>query len=136
MEEEHEQSEEEEEAEEAINDFWQIDYAGDQADDASNDGCIWMWVLLRLGNGRSGRHAVEGMRYPNFADMWGFIMREPAQLVPLEGLCRMEADLRPAFLSRELYGKGIYQESIAIVAEGGLETVIEKTGDTIASMLK
>jgi len=36
----------------------------------------------------------------------------------------------------ELYGKGIYQESIAIVAEGGLETVIEKTGDTIASMLK
>ena len=37
---------------------------------------------------------------------------------------------------RELYGKGIYQESIAIVAEGGLETVIEKTGDTIASMLK
>ena len=37
---------------------------------------------------------------------------------------------------RELYGKGIYQESIAIVAEGGLETVIEKTGHSIESLLK
>ena len=37
---------------------------------------------------------------------------------------------------RELYGKGIYQESIAIVAEGGLETVIEKTEHSIESLLK
>ena len=107
MEEEQEQSEEEEETEEARNDFWQIDYAGDQADDPSNDGCLWMWVLWRLGNGRSGRHAVEGMRYPNFADMWGFIMREPAKIVPFEGLCRMEAaaGLRPALLAHEWYGE-------------------------------
>lgn len=35
---------------------------------------------------------------------------------------------------RELYGTGIYQESIAIVAAGGLETVIETTAKTIESM--
>jgi hypothetical protein len=37
---------------------------------------------------------------------------------------------------RELYGKGIYQESIAIVAEGGLEAVIETVGKKIESILK
>ena len=37
---------------------------------------------------------------------------------------------------RELYGTGIYQESIAIVEAGGLETVIEVTSEKIESMLK
>lgn len=37
---------------------------------------------------------------------------------------------------RELYGKGIYQESIAIVAEGGLETVIETVGKKIEALLQ
>ncbi len=37
---------------------------------------------------------------------------------------------------RELYGTGIYQESIAIVAEGGLETVVETTTKIIKNMLE
>jgi len=36
----------------------------------------------------------------------------------------------------ELYGKGIYQESIAIVAEGSLETVIKTIGERISSMIQ
>ena len=36
---------------------------------------------------------------------------------------------------RELYGKGIYQETIAIVAAGGLETVIEQVGHEIQRQL-
>ena len=36
----------------------------------------------------------------------------------------------------ELYGKGIYQESIAIVAEGSLETVIDTIGERINSMIQ
>lgn len=36
---------------------------------------------------------------------------------------------------RELYGKGIYQETIAIVAAGGLETVIEQVGQEIQYQL-
>jgi len=41
----------------------------------------------------------------------------------------------PSYLPpRELYGKGIYQESIAIAAEGSLETVTEKIGEKIDSM--
>ena len=62
-----------------------------------------MHVLWWLGNGRRGSHVVEGVRYPDFADMWNFIMREPAILVPFEGLCRMEAaaHLRPALPAHE-----------------------------------
>ena len=37
---------------------------------------------------------------------------------------------------RELYDKGIYQESIAITAAGSLETVIETLGDQIESFMK
>ena len=37
---------------------------------------------------------------------------------------------------RELYGRGIYQESIAIVAEGSLETVIDTIGERINSMIQ
>ena len=37
---------------------------------------------------------------------------------------------------RELYGKGIYQESIAIVAEGSLEIVIDTIGERINSMIQ
>ena len=40
-----------------------------------------MWVLGCLGNGNNGRHVVEGMRYPNFADMWNFIMRWPLRVL-------------------------------------------------------
>jgi hypothetical protein len=36
----------------------------------------------------------------------------------------------------ELYGKGIYQESIAIVAAGGLETVIKTISEKVGSLLK
>ena len=37
---------------------------------------------------------------------------------------------------RELYGKGIYQETIAITAPGSLETVIETVGKKIEALLQ
>ncbi|SVD17955.1 uncharacterized protein METZ01_LOCUS370809, partial [marine metagenome] len=37
---------------------------------------------------------------------------------------------------RELYGKGIYQESIAITAAGSLERVIDSIGCQIEELLK
>ena len=67
-----------------------------------------MWVLGCLGNGSSGRHNVEGMRYPNFADMWNFIMRLPlTTLVPFEAICRMEAasDSRPLLQVHRWFNK-------------------------------
>ena len=93
--------------EEGDDDFWLIDFNKLDADDPSGDGCLWMHVLQCLGNGRYGRHAVQGMRYPNFADMWSFILREPAALVPFEGVCRMEAaaDLRQALPAQKWYSK-------------------------------
>jgi hypothetical protein len=40
---------------------------------------------------------------------------------------------QPGYLPRsDTYGKGIYQESIAMVAPGALERVIEQVGDQIA----
>ena len=37
---------------------------------------------------------------------------------------------------KEIYGTGIYEESIAIVAEGSLEKVIEDITNTIEDLLK
>ena len=42
----------------------------------------------------------------------------------------------PSYLPpREVYGRGIYQESIALLAPGSLERLIEAAGDAIAAML-
>jgi hypothetical protein len=81
---------------------------GTLGDASASGGCLWMWVLGCLGNGNNGRHVVAGMRYPNFADMWEFIMRRPfTTLVPFEGMCRMEAaaDLHPVMLAHSWYNE-------------------------------
>ena len=45
-------------------------------------------------------------------------------------------DWQPGYFpDRATYGKGIYQEQIAVVAPGSLETVIQKVGDGIAKLV-
>ena len=39
-------------------------------------------------------------------------------------------------VEKEIYDKGIYQESIAVVAAGSLENVIETIGNKIEEILK
>jgi hypothetical protein len=44
---------------------------------------------------------------------------------------------RPAYLpTAEAYGKGIYQETIAVLAAGSLERLIEEVAGRIASWLR
>ena len=97
---------------------------GALGDDSAGGGCLWMWVLGLLGNGNTGRYVTAGMRYPNFADMWKFIMSSPfTTLVPFEGMCRMEAgaDLRPALLARLWYKKDSHWAETAD-GEGSVES--------------
>ena len=48
----------------------------------------------------------------------------------------LSGDWSPSYLpTKDVYGTGIYQESIAIVEEGSLERVIDAAGDQIESWL-
>ena len=119
----------EEEEQEAVEEhsFWHF----------TKSGCLWMWVLWRHGgNGRRGLHAVEGLRYLTFADMWAFIMREPASLMFFEEVCRMAAadDCRTSLAAHAWYGK-VSHWTDGAYAEDSAEAQFHETKPGSASSL-
>lgn len=68
------------------------------------------------------------------ADSWGFLQTELRRCFPdkIIVVASIDADWGASYLPpRELYDTGIYQESIAVVAAGGLEQLIESVSNRI-----
>jgi hypothetical protein len=82
-------------------------------------------ALWRIGDGLWV--AVEGEPY-------NFLQRELRMRFPNAPIviCVLSGGSRPSYLpTRETYGRGIYQESIAMLAPGSLEQLVDKIGQRI-----
>jgi len=137
----------------ALREQWLSDEqrAQDQADEQKAGDCR---AMVERCNRRLARFAVlpAGDKFPYIANLWrignGFWvavegepynalqqqLRERFPETPIV-VCSLNDGSRASYLpTQDIYDKPIYQQTVAILAPGSLEKVIEKVGDAIAAM--